>query len=273
LPNVTAVSIEENVTLIETDMVITFSDPLIAGQQIDVSYNLGAGTFSVPFNTDQATTMADLANAFLALGQAATAVVSGGDLILTLTFIPTQSLIITTGNITVTGTGTLPTVIIVGGQPGKSVQATVEGGDNTQIAEELWATKPAGILTFGNTNVTFEDSQGNEQSISFSRPIPVYLWASASLTLYAEETYPINGDVLVAQAILNYGNSLGVGFDVLIQRVESQVFTVPGIGSVTMQLAQTSTPDGSPFFAGADIPIASNQISVWDLQRIAVAVI
>ena len=273
LENVTAVSVEENVSLIETNMVITFSDAIIAGQQIDVSYNLGAGTFSVPFNTDMATTMADLAAAFLAMPQAATAVVSGGNLVLTLTFNPVQTLIITTGNVTVSGTGTLPTAVVIGGQPGKSVQATVQGGDNTMIAEEIWATKPAGILTFGNTNVTFEDSQGIEQNISFSRPIPVYLWVSASLTLYTEENYPINGDELVAQAIFAYGNSLGVGFDVLIQRVESQVFLVPGIGAVTMQLAQTSTADGSPLFAGADIPIASNQISAWDLQRIAVQVI
>lgn len=273
LPNVTAVSIEENVSLQETPLVITWNNALIAGQQIDVTYNGGGGTFSVPFNMDMATTMADLATQFLTLPAVATAIVSGGDLVITLTFNPAQELVIVSGNVVATGTGTLPQAVVVGGQPPKSVQATVQGGTNQDIANEIWRTKPAGIETFGNVNVIITDSQGNEQSINFSRPVPVYIWVGASLDLYLEETFPVNGDQLVAQAIFAYGETLGVGMDVLIQRVESQVFKVPGIGEVIMQLAATVTPTGSPSFAMADIPIASNQISSWSLDRIAVAVI
>ena len=272
VPNVTAATVFENVTLTETSMVITFSGALIAGQTINVTYNGTQTLTPVPFSVSMATTMATLATEFLTIPGVSTAVVSGGDLILTVTFQNLFEVVIVTGDVTVTGTGTLPTAIVAGGQPPKSIQAVVQGGSNTDIGNEIWRTKPAGIETFGNTSVNILDSQGVTHTMNFSRPIPIYIWITAVLTLNPQETFPPTGDQLVAQAILTYGNSLGVGIDVFQQRVLSQIFQIPGIASAVLTMAATTTPTGAPTFSASDILVDNTQISAWDIQRIAVTV-
>jgi uncharacterized phage protein gp47/JayE len=264
-----SVNVFENVTLTENPIIITLSAAILPTQTINVLYN-GGPTLVVPWNVSQAQTMIDLANAFLALPQVATAVVSGGDLILTVTFNTNQIITITQTGVTITGVGIAPTVSVTGGRPPKSFEAILLGGTDADIGNAIWLSKPAGIETYGNTKVTIQDSQGNNQVIFFSRPVPVYIWVSVTLTLYANETFPANGDALVAQAILAYGNSLATGEFVLLQRVNAQIFTVPGIASAIITLAATPSPTGSPSFAATDITISDTQISNFALDRIAV---
>lgn len=267
-----SVQVIENVTLTEDDIVITFSGPVASGQTIDVTYN-GSFTLTVPFNTNMATTMGDLATAFLALPQVATAVVSGaGNVILTLTFNVLSSIEIESDGVEVSGSGTPPTAITVGGQPPKSIQAVLVGGSDLDVATAVWLSKPAGISTFGNTPFTIVDSQGNNQVVFFSRPTPVYIWIAVTLTLYTPETFPTNGDQLVAQVLLDYINSLAVGETVLIQRVLSQVFQVPGIASAVVTLAATLSQNFSPSFGSSSIVLSNTQIASSNLQLISVAV-
>lgn len=265
----TSVSVFENTTLTEQPIVITFSGALVAGQNIHVIYNV-TSFFDVPFNTDQATTMADLVTAFQALSQVSGAVVSGGNLIITVSLNIFQQLIIATNGVTVTGTGTLPTAVSFGGLPPKSFEVVVEGGDDQAIGQAIWLAKPAGIQSFGNTQVTILDSQGQNQVIFFTRPVLSYIWVIATLTLDGSNTFPVNGDNLVAVAIETYGQSLTTGEDVFIQRVLAQVFQVPGIASAVIQLAATISPSNSPTYGTATIPIASNQIADFNLIRITV---
>jgi uncharacterized phage protein gp47/JayE len=262
----------ENISLTETDLVITFSDVISSGQTINVSYNGGAGSFTVAFITDQNTTMAALQTAFQALVFVSSTALSGvNNTTITVSMNVLQQLTIITGDVTVTGSGTLPTAIVDGGQPSKSIQCVVDGGLQQDIGNEIWLSKPAGIETFGNTQITVIDSQGNDQFINFQRPTEIFIWVKAVLTLYPEETFPANGNVDVANAILNYGQSLGIGFDVLWQRVLSQIFTVPGIASAVLTIAATPSINTAPIFSAADISISASQIGNFNIQRITVA--
>ena len=265
----TSVSVFENTSFTEQPLVINFSAALVAGQNIHVVYNV-SNAFDVPFNTDMATTMADLVTAFQALPQVASAAASGGNLIMTVNMNIFQQLVIASGGVTVTGTGTLPTAVTYGGLPPKSFEVIVEGGDNQAIGLAIWLAKPAGIQSFGNTQVTIVDSQGQNQVVFFTRPLFAYLWVIATLTLDGSNTYPVNGDTQVAAAILAYGNTLVTGEDVFIQRVQAQVFQVPGIASAVIQLASTISPNSPPSYGTVTIPIASNQIAVFDAIRITV---
>ena len=65
---------------------------------------------------------------------------------------------------------------------------------------------------------------------------------------------------------------MGVGVDVLLQRVSAQIFNVPGIASGVTTIAATASPTASPSFGTSDIAIADNQISNWNLERITVSV-
>ena len=205
VPGVTSATVFENTSLQQTPIVISFPNQFQSGDVITVTYNT-VSNFTVNFNTDQATTMTALVNAFLALPQVATATFGGtGNQVVTVT--PVVSTVLTIDSAT-TSVSTM-TAAINGGRPPKSFEAVVEGGTDEAVANQIWLTKPAGIETFGNVNggngIAIIDSQGNTQIIFFSRPSEVTIWVSVALTLYAEETFPNNGVADVALAIFNYG--------------------------------------------------------------------
>lgn len=269
VPGVTSALVFENRTLYQADILIVFPTAFSVGDTISVVYNT-AGNISVPYNTSQAQTMDDLCAAFLLLPQVLTATHGGtGDQTVTLEM---NVLTVLTINSATTNVST-QVAAIKGGRPPKSFEAVVQGGTDEAVAEKIWETKPAGIETFGNTDFTIIDSQGNSQVIYFSRPSSIYIWVQVALTLYTEETFPVNGVQLVAANINSYGNSLGVGIDVLFQRVLAQIFAVPGIASGSMSIAATNLSTDTPSYGTADIPIQENEISIFDLDRIFVTVV
>lgn len=265
---VTSALVFENRTLTQEPILVVFPLPFDPADTVTVVYNT-LSNFTVPYNTSQSQTMDDIVTAFEALPEVLSASHGGtGDQTVTVEMKILNVLTVDSATTDVSA----QTAAIKGGRPPKSFEAVVEGGSNEDIANKIWETKPAGIETYGNTSFTITDSQGDPQVIFFSRPTPIYIWVQVVLTLYTEETFPPDGIQLVAQAINNYGNSLGVGIDVLLQRVNAQIFDVPGIASGVMQIAATNLPTDSPSFGTADIPIEDNEISIFDLDRIAVSV-
>ena len=113
----------------------------------------------------------------------------------------------------------------------------------------------------------FRIAKGDPQVISFSRPTPIYIWVTVDLTLNTEETFPSNGTELVEQAIVDYGESLNIGDDVLFQRVLCQIFEVSGIASGAMQIASTLNEGDSPSFGTSDIAIGESQLAIFSLTR------
>ena len=272
VPGVTSAIVFENTSLQETPTIIIFPGQFQSGDLITVTYD--STNFSVSFLTNQATTMALIVAQFLLIPSVSSASYGGsGNQTIT---VNTNIANILEVILAVTSVS-LMTAAITGGRPPKSFEAVVEGGTDQAVAEQIWLSKPAGIETFGNVNngngITIIDSQGNNQIIFFSRPTEVFIWIQVALTLYPEETFPNNGLQDVAISILNYGSGLGVGVDVLLQRVLAQIFNVPGIASGSMTMAATFSITNSPSFSSADIAIAESQISVWDISRINVTVI
>lgn len=266
---VTSALVFENRTLYQADILVVFPAAFNGGDTITVVYNT-LSNFTVPYNTSQTQTMDDLVAAFESLPEVESASHGGtGDQTVTITMKILQVLTINSATTDVSA----QTAAIKGGRPPKSFEAVVQGGSDENVAEKIWETKPAGIETFGNTNFTITDSQGDSQVIFFSRPTPIYIWVQVALTLYTEETFPVDGVQLVAANINNYGNSLGIGIDVLFQRILAQIFNVPGIASGNMQIAATNLPTDSPSFGTADIPIEENEVSVFSLERISVTVV
>jgi len=269
---VTSCTVFENTSLQQTEIDIVFP---LAFQSGDIITNTveGMAPFTVTFNTNQVTTMALLVTAYEALPAVKSASYGGtGNQQLSITVNVANTIFVTSVITSVTD----QTATINGGRPPKSFEAVVEGGADYEVADQIWKTKPAGIETFGNVNngegIAIIDSQGNTQTIYFSRPTPIYIWVQVALTLYTQETFPSGGVQLVAQSIFNYGESLGVGIDVLLQRVLAQIFTVSGIASGDMTIAATNSLEDSPSFSTSDITIEDNQVSIWDLTRISVTV-
>lgn len=268
VPGVASVTVFENVTMTQDPISIVFSTNFVAGTSAQVNLdanNIGTATYV----SSSLQVMNDIASILLSQPEIRAVTVGGtGNRELTIEMNDGQEVDI---DFNLAGAGA-PTYTESGGRPPKSFEAVVEGGSDADVALKIWQLKPAGIQTFGNTHVVITDSQGNAQGIDFTRATPVYIWVLVTLTLNPQETFPSNGQELVSEAILAYGDTLGIGIDVIIQRVQAVCFSVPGIASATVQLARTLDLSTTPAYVSTDIDIGETEISVWDLSRINVSI-
>lgn len=269
VPGVTSVTVLENVTLTQDPISIIFSVDFITGNTAQINFD-GSSIGTVTFTTTALQMMNDIAALISAQHEIASVTVGGtGNRQLTITMNDSEEIDLA---FVLAGGASQPTYSKSGGRPPKSFEAIVEGGSDAAVALKIWQLKPAGIETFGNTHVVITDSQGNPQGIDFTRATPVYIWAQVTLTLNPQETFPANGQELVSEAILAYGNSLGIGIDVILQRVQAVVFSVPGIATATVLLARTLNISDTPSYVATDITIGQTEVSVWDLSRIDVSI-
>ena len=159
------------------------------------------------------------------------------------------------------------------GRPPHSIHVVAEGGLDADIAAAIFQYKAAGIDTFGDVVVMVEDSEGTEHEIHFDRPDPIYVWIDATITLLPpdEEAFPPDGFTQIQNNLLAAGNALGVGKDVIWQRLLKAVHAVPGVAECDLQLATSATPAGPPgAFAEANITIQPFEVARFDLSRISV---
>ena len=155
------------------------------------------------------------------------------------------------------------------GRPPKSFEAVVQGGTDLAVAEKIWETMPSGIEPYGNTSQNVTDSEGRTQSIDFSRPVSKYAWVDVDYTLYAEENFPTGGEDLIKQSIVDWAaENQGIGKDIIRQRLNIPIYEVPGVGDLTITIAITDTPGGTPSYGSSDIAIGAREISEWATSRI-----
>ena len=145
-------------------------------------------------------------------------------------------------------------------QPLKSIQCVVQNGDGQEIAQTIFDSKAAGTQTYGSVTLQVIDSQGIIKDIEFSRPIDIEIFIVANITANANpaegDVYPANGDDLVRDAILSYGNTLDVNQDVILNLFYTVINTVPGVIGIEL-LA------GGPAYLSFDFNfIAGNTINM-----------
>lgn len=152
----------------------------------------------------------------------------------------------------------------ISGRPGKSYECVVAGGDDQEIYETIWASKPAGILTYGSMPGSVVDSQGFTQPVSFSRPTDKPVWVELDLTIGA--LFPVNGIAAVKQAIVDQGNLFGIGQEVVtIPTLLCAVASIPGIRDVVIRVGFAASP-----VSDANLPIAANEVPTFDTARVSV---
>lgn len=274
---VTSCFVFENRDLIQQDIDVVFNNPLITGNVITITIN-GRNLSPVTFAVSNTATMNVLAQLLEQQPEVSSAVVGGtGNQTITMSMNIFQEVDVFTLDFDVTSGASQAVAVYKGGRSPKSFECVVQGGSDSDVAYKIWNTKPAGIQTFGNINggagVPIVDSMGNTQVIFFSRPSPIYIWVQVALTLYTEESFPVNGVDLVSASILNYGNNLGIGIDVLLQRVLAQIFNVTGIASGNMTIAATNLATDNPSYGTSDISISESETSLFDISRIFVTVV
>jgi uncharacterized phage protein gp47/JayE len=165
------------------------------------------------------------------------------------------------------------TMQVHNGRPPKSYETVVIGGDERVIAQKIFDSGPAGVEPFGNTTVTIYDSEGSPWEIGFSRPVNQYIWLKIDFSKNHEEQFPINGKDLIKDNIVIWSkNNLGVGVDLIYQRLGIPVYNVSGIAKADIKVARTQNlnPPVEEEYRSENIEIGEIEIAVFDRGRISV---
>ena len=140
--------------------------------------------------------------------------------------------------------------------------------DQAGIAAAIWgeAGAPAGIGFRGAVTATVTDANGYQQQIKWDWATEVAVHVKEYVSTDAD--YPVDGDDLIEDGIVAYGDTLQVGQNVNPAPVDNATFDAsPGIVTMLATLKVGSTPavgDTSP------ITIAVNELGVIDSANVTV---
>lgn len=164
------------------------------------------------------------------------------------------------------------------GTAANSYQCVVDGGNGVEIAQAIWDKGTLGIATSGTSFDDATDSEGETQTINYSRPVEVDIHVEVDIT--TDSDFPSGGDELIKQAIVDWSQGvlfdddgipisepLGIGADVPFSRIYDAINTIPGFTVDTNGLLVDiiAVPVGE-----SNIVIAANAISRWDIANIDV---
>jgi uncharacterized phage protein gp47/JayE len=156
------------------------------------------------------------------------------------------------------------------GRPPHSYEAYVDGGEDQDILDTIWETKPAGIETVGNFSGNVIDSQGFVQVVKFSRPTTADIWLEVDITKNTDPSetggvYPANGDDLVRDAVLSYGNTFEIGQDVVLVRFFNAINGIPGVLGIVIRAGFAPNPTGT-----VNLAIGPTELAKFDASRLEV---
>jgi len=153
------------------------------------------------------------------------------------------------------------------GRPPHSIECLVVGGVDQTIRDTIWAKKAGGIQTHGTVTGTVTDSQGDTQTVKFSRSTGVDIYLILDITKNAA-LFPANGSALILAEVLAYGAALDVGDDVIPHpALESVIANVPGITDVVIKIGTAPAPT-----LDNNIVITATQLALFDSSRITINV-
>ena len=152
----------------------------------------------------------------------------------------------------------------IDGRPPKCFEAVVQGGEDQEITQTVWDTKPAGILTYGSTSGVAVDDLGNNHVVNWSRPteVPIYI----DITITKDFDYPADGDTQVENALIAFINALGIGEDVIVYpHLICALDAIAGITDIEIAIGIAPSPT-----LDNNIIIAADEIARTDSTKIAV---
>lgn len=165
------------------------------------------------------------------------------------------------------------------GEPSHSIECvcrtttgdTPDATIDQAIADQIFASKPAGIETFGfgtppqKVTKTVTDSQGTTHTINWTRVDDIDIFIDIAVTIDGD-TYPIDGDEQLKTALVAEGNLLSAGDDVIAEKIKAQAFAVTGVLDITsFEIDTVSPPTGT-----VNIPITNRQVADFDTSRVDV---
>jgi uncharacterized phage protein gp47/JayE len=152
------------------------------------------------------------------------------------------------------------------------VEMVVDGGDDYEIAQQIWGKKTDGIQTFGSVEVAIPGDEGEPVTIRFNRPAYLYMWFRITITISQREPLPTNYVEAIKAIILSRMEAIDPGTQIIPQRFDSFIYSqVPGIAYIDIETA--TTPDSAVIpadYEKGEVPTTPRQKAVSDVNRIEV---
>lgn len=148
-----------------------------------------------------------------------------------------------------------------------SFEVIVHGGDDIQIAQTILEKGPIGIDSNGSIEMAVVDTEGVQEKIYFNRPKEMPIFVQVTVHEYPEESLP--GDLVntIKDIIVESGNNLGMGKDVIAQRFLGPIYSgTNGIGYIDLVVSS----DGENY-TWQSISINRGEIATFSSNRITVA--
>ena len=144
------------------------------------------------------------------------------------------------------------------GRPPHSIEIVVDGGDSTEIAQQILQKKAGGINTYGDTSVVLAGAYDEDITIRFSRPTIIYTWFPLGITLSKTEAIPPNYVDLLREVVLENMAALEAGADAVPQQFMSELYKAcSGISYIDIKLFTTADAGAKP----TDYPVRSAVIT------------
>jgi len=130
------------------------------------------------------------------------------------------------------------------------------------LAEQLWRSVAGGIDTYGTHSADVTDSIGQTHTMYWSEPVAVNVWVDVNIR-YDAATYA--GNDAVEAAILEYGDTMTLGSDVIRAKLICAVIDVAGVTDVVdIRIGRTSATKRSE-----NLEIGPRELAVFDSSRIS----
>lgn len=174
------------------------------------------------------------------------------------------------------------------GIPANSICLVVQGGEDIEIAKQIFDRKSPEVGTYGDSVVSFTDSLGEKVEIKFQRPIEVSIRVRVDISVDDENIFPANYQDMIRQNIIDYArdgvNGLGIdavegfedygfppGKDIVASKLYTAINKVPGLKINQIQLAKYDKEESLwTDYSTNDIVLSWNQIGLFLKDNITV---
>ena len=156
----------------------------------------------------------------------------------------------------------------VDGVPANSFLVVVEGGTPAEVSQVIYDNKPQGITSYGSIVTVVNDSKGYPHNIGISRPTPIDISVTTSITNLPGAS--VDSATLVKAAIVDYVNNLNISEDVYWSYFFSAILeVVPNIKINSLQIK--FTVGGT--FGTTDLVFTPQQRARTDASKVVVSVV
>ena len=156
----------------------------------------------------------------------------------------------------------------VDGVPANSFLVVVEGGTPAEVSQVIYDNKPQGITSYGSIVTVVNDSKGYPHNIGISRPTPIDISVTTSITNLPGAS--VDSATLVKAAIVDYVNNLNISEDVYWSYFFPAILAVvPNIKINSLQIK--FTVGGT--FGTTDLVLTPQQRARTDASKVVVSVV